>query len=89
MLKRDDENFAIWLLSYTWCHHTPAGTPACRCNIGVSFEEHVDDIAAAGEVVWQGGATGLLQQGRPVPIRDIQIVEGTVGMGLNVECSEL
>ena len=57
--------------------------------MGVCSEEQVDDIAGACDIVWQGGATGLLQQGRPVPIRDIQIVEGTVGMGLNVECSEL
>ena len=49
------------------------------------FEEQVDDIADACDIVRQGGATGLFQQGRPVPIRDCQVVRRTSG----VECSEL
>ena len=89
MLKRDDENFAIWLLSYTWCHHTPGDTPTARCTSSIGLEEQVDDIAGACDVGRQNGATSLFQEGRPVPIRDRQVVKGTVGRGLNIECSEL
>ena len=53
------------------------------------FEEQVDDIAGACDVGRQNGATSLFQEGRPVPIRDRQVVKGTVGRGLNIECSEL
>ena len=87
--KRDSKELPIYLLSSTWCHRIPADTPSSCCTIGVSFEEHIDDVACAGDVVWYGGAAGLRQEGRPVPIRDFQIVEDTVGMGLDIECGEL
>ena len=87
--KRDSKEFPIYSLSSTWCRRIPSDTPSSRCTVGVSFEEHIDDVACAGDVVWNGGAAGLRQEGRPIPIRDIQIVEGTVGVGLNIECGEL
>ena len=87
--KRYDWEFPIDFQSHTLCHRAPADTPAILCTSGVGFEEQVDDIAGACHVGRQSGATRLLFQGCPVPICDCQVVVGTLGMGLDVEGSEL
>ena len=48
--------------------------------MGVCFEEQVDDIAGACDIVWQGGATGPTQQSGPIPIRDRQAVIAVVSV---------
>ena len=54
----------------------------------VSCEQYVNEIAPAVDLARQVGATGLVHQGRPVSIRDCQVVPATGGVGLKVECSE-
>ena len=91
------------LLTLTSCHCTPADTPTRPCTPVTSNEHQLDNVASAGYVGRQGGADTLasnqnvaigggaaafLHQGCPVTVRDCQVVPVTVGMVLNVECSE-
>ena len=73
---------------HTWYCRTPADTPTRFLHIMVSCEQYVNKIAHAGDLARQGGATGLVHQGRSVSFRDCQVVVSTGGVGLNVECSE-
>ena len=77
----------IKIMHTCYCR-TPADTPTRFLISMVSCKEYVNEIAHAVDLAWQGGATGLVHQGRPVSIRDCQVVKATSGMGLNVECSE-
>ena len=77
------------MLTLTWCHCFPAGTPAGPCNTAISNEHQLDNVACACYVGWQGGAAALLHQGCSVTVRNCQVVEETGGMVFNVKCSEL
>ena len=92
------------LLALTWCHCTPDDPPTRQCKTRISTEHQLDNVACAGyigrqggaetlvsdqNVALRGGAAALLHQGCPVAVRDCQVVVGTGGMILNVECSEL
>ena len=92
------------LLTLTWCHCTPADIPARFSIIVISNEHQLDNVACAYYIDWKGeahilvsdhnaairgGATALLHQGCPIPIRDCQLVVATGGMEFNVKCSEL
>ena len=73
---------------HTWYCRTPADTPTRFLHSMVSCEQYVNEIAPAVDLARQVGATGLVHQGRPVSIRDCQVVPATGGVGLKVECSE-
>ena len=75
--------------SHTCPHCTPADTPTLCRSTPVGFEHQVDDVAHAGDIGWQGGATGLAHQGGPVSICDVQVVVYTAGRALSLEVSEL
>ena len=77
----------IKIMHTCYCR-TPADTPTRFLISMVSCKQYVYEIAHAGDLARQGGATGLVHQGRPVSIRDCQVVIATSRMGLNVECSE-
>ena len=47
------------LLALTWCHCTPADTPASPIAITISTEHQVDHIACASYGSRQGGADTL------------------------------
>ena len=84
------QEYPNMLLTLTWCHCAPADTPTRVSTIIVISTEHqLDDVACACYVGRKGGATALLHQGCPVPVRDCQVVVVTGGMVLNVKCSEL
>ena len=56
----------------------------------IGSEHHFDHVACARNVVWQGGATGLPHQLRPVSISYCQVVKFTDCMVLKVkDTSEL
>ena len=79
------------LLTLTWCHCTPADTPTSPCISTISTEHQLDNVACAGYVSRQGGATAFLHQSCPVAVRDCQVVVVTpdILLGLYVKCSEL
>ena len=77
----------IKIMHTCYCR-TPVDTPTRFLISMVSCKQYVYEIAHAGDLARQGGATGLVHQGRPVSIRDCQVVKATSRMGLNVECSE-
>ena len=70
------------VMTHTWCHCAPADTPTLRCRIGISFEEHLDQVAPACELGWKGRATGLSHQSCPVSIGNSQVVVAVC----SVEC---
>ena len=72
-------------MKHTRCHCAPADTPTLLCVAGISFEEHLDEVAPACELGWKGIATGLCHQGCPVPISNSQVVIAVY----SVECGEL
>ena len=78
------------LLTFTWCHCTPADTPARISTItAISNEHQLDNVAFACYVGWQGGAAALLHQGCPVPVCDCQVVVVVVAAVCDLKCSEL
>ena len=77
------------LLALTWCHRTPANTPTRPCGAAISTEHQINDVAFACYVGREGGAAALLHQGRPVPIRDCQVVVTGAVTVFSVKSSEL
>ena len=72
-----------------WHQITPNDPPTRFSTVAICLEVNVDDVTVAGDPAWQGGAAGLLHQSCPVLISDLQVVEATRGVELNVEGSEL
>ena len=66
----------------------PENLPTSLSTLAVGLEVKVDDVGPAGDLVWQGGAAGLPHQDCPVTVSDLQVVEPTRGVGLNVKGSE-
>ena len=73
----------------TWSHFTPGDTPAGSFPFGIGLEVKLDDVGVADDLGRQGGAAGLPHQGCSVSVSDLQVVNATRGMGLDVEGGEL
>ena len=83
------DNPNILLMTLTWCHCTPSDIPTRICDVTISNELQVDDVACAQYVIWQFKATFLIHQGCPVAVHDSQVVELTVVTALNLKCIEV
>ena len=77
------------LIIKTWKSYiAPVDAPTSPSTFAIGLEVKENDVAPAGDLVRQGGAAGLPHQGCPVTVSDLQVVEATGGMGLNVKSSE-
>ena len=78
----------VLIVQITWSGIVPDNLPTRPFTLAIGLEVKEDFVAPAGDLVRQGGAAGLPHQGCPVPVSDLQVVEATRGMGLDVEGSE-
>ena len=78
----------VLIVQITWSGIVPDNLPTRPFTLAIGLEVQEDDVALAGDLVRQGGAAGLPHQGCPVPVSDLQVVEATRGMGLDIKRSE-
>jgi len=81
----------VWFLYSTltgWLNSTPVELEARLSDTAVCLEDHLHLVTLAGQGRWQGVATGLGHQGRPVPLQDGQVVIGTGAALLNFKSCE-
>ena len=94
-----DDFFFYLKKTKTWCHRSPAETPASGCVIGIRAEEYFHSVASSNyqQVVrmrwvrWKG-STGPVHQGYAVSIPDFDKVAragGDVATVMNVKVGEL
>ena len=85
-----NKNFKIKVLivQITWSRIVPDNLPTSPATLAIGLEVKEDFVAPAGDLVRQGGATGLPHQGCPVTVSDLQVIKTTRGMRLDVEGSE-
>ena len=76
------------ILPTWWQPNPPAETPARPCTTSICVENQVDNVTLASDLGRHGGATALLHQDCPVPVRDRQVVVATCGLVLKVKRCE-
>ena len=81
------------IITLTWCHCSPAKTPARQCILVMGLKEDVDNICSTCDYGTQDGPNSVapncdcgtlgataasVNQSCPITVRDFQVIEATV-----------